>query len=168
MTDVGLRAATAAAAVRVAAIMLESRRTLLPFAPSAHPDAEVRAWVRDALIPGGNVTVAVIDAQPAGVLAVARNADARWITQLYVDPHFVGKGVGAILLAHALAPPIRLYTFQRNARARRFYERHGFKAIGFTDASANEERCPDVLYELAAVPQSASFGDDRCTPGRSR
>ncbi len=46
--------------------------------------------------------------------------------------------------------PIRLYTFQANLGARRFYSRHGFVAIEFGDGRANEERCPDVLYELTA------------------
>jgi hypothetical protein len=52
---------------------------------------------------------------------------------------------------NTLAPPIRLYTFQANAGARRFYERHGFVPIEFTDGQANEERCPDVLYELRTI-----------------
>jgi ribosomal protein S18 acetylase RimI-like enzyme len=49
-----------------------------------------------------------------------------------------------------LALPVRLCTFQANVRARSFYERHGFKAIAFGDGNSNEERCPDVLYELPA------------------
>ena len=36
-----------------------------------------------------------------------------------------------------------------NARARLFHERHGFKAIAFGDDGAKEERCTDVLYQLA-------------------
>ena len=44
---------------------------------------------------------------------------------------------------------MRLYAFQQNEAARRFYERHGFVAIAFGDGSTNEERCPDVLYGLA-------------------
>jgi ribosomal protein S18 acetylase RimI-like enzyme len=74
-----------------------------------------------------------------------------WIDQLYVMPGHTEQGIGSALLAHALAalePPVRLYTFQANTRARSFYERHGFHAIAFSDGSANEERCPDVLYEL--------------------
>ncbi len=52
------------------------------------------------------------------------------------------------LMRSARCPlPVRLYTFQENHRARSFYERHGFKVIELTDGSANEERCPDVLYE---------------------
>jgi ribosomal protein S18 acetylase RimI-like enzyme len=46
-----------------------------------------------------------------------------------------------------LGSPIRLYTFQANQGARRFYERHGFRAVAFGDGSNSEERCPDVLYE---------------------
>jgi hypothetical protein len=33
--------------------------------------------------------------------------------------------------------------------ARRFYERHVFKAVQFSDGQSNEEKCPDVLYERA-------------------
>jgi ribosomal protein S18 acetylase RimI-like enzyme len=44
-----------------------------------------------------------------------------------------------------------LYTFQPNAGARRFYERHGFAAVEFGDGSDNEERVPDVLYRWVKV-----------------
>ena len=70
-----------------------------------------------------------------------------------VDPPCVGAGIGSVLLEHAFAvlpSPIRLHTFQANAGARRFYERHGFRAIQLTDGQENEERCPDVLYEFVA------------------
>jgi ribosomal protein S18 acetylase RimI-like enzyme len=62
----------------------------------------------------------------------------------------VGQGIGKLLLEGALAHlqlPVRLYTFQANTGARRFYERHGFVAIEFSDGQGNEEKCPDVLYE---------------------
>jgi hypothetical protein len=29
------------------------------------------------------------------------------------------------------------------------YERHGFRAVAFSDEAANKARCPDVLYELS-------------------
>lgn len=77
-----------------------------------------------------------------------------WINQMWVTPSLVGKGIGSNLLRHALTvlePPIRLYTFQANSGARRFYERYGFQAIEFTDGQSNEERCPDVLFELQFV-----------------
>ena len=122
----------------------------MPYAPSAHPEPDVRDWVQDVLLPGGGVKVATLDGAVAGVLAIGNDADYRWIRQLWVAPALVGQGMGSDLLHHALAhlqPPVRLYTFQANVGARRFYERNGFTAIAFTDGRDNEERCPDVLFE---------------------
>ena len=56
------------------------------------------------------------------------------------------QGNEAIAL-NRLHGTIRVYTFEPNRGARRFYERHGFSAIAFGDGSNNESRCPDVLYE---------------------
>jgi hypothetical protein len=56
-----------------------------------------------------------------------------------------------------------LWTFQRNALARRFYEKEGFVAVRETDGSGNEEREPDVLYlwKRAVV---ASATDEQLLP----
>ena len=84
------------------------------------------------------------------MLAVSTRDECGWIDQLYVDPNRTGEGIGSRLLEEALselAPPVRLFTFQANARARGFYERRGFRAVQFTDGETNEECCPDVLYE---------------------
>jgi ribosomal protein S18 acetylase RimI-like enzyme len=54
-----------------------------------------------------------------------------------------------VLLDHAKAlrpNGLQLWVFQRNAGARRFYERHGFRLVKLTDGSANMEREPDALY----------------------
>jgi GNAT superfamily N-acetyltransferase len=122
----------------------------MPYAPSVHSEPDVRDWVRNVLLPGGGVTVATLDGAVGAVIAAGNDADYRWIRQLWVLPALVGHGVGSKLLHHALAhlqPPVRLYTFQANTGARRFYERNGFKAIAFSDGRDNEERCPDVLFE---------------------
>jgi len=148
-----LRAAVSTDAESIAAVLLASHAAFLPFARSAHTDEEVRAWVREVLLSSEAVTVAVVNGQVIGILALAKRGGISWLTQLYLHPTHVEQGIGSKLLAHALAtalPPIRLYTFQQNIGARRFYERNGFVAIEFTDGGANEERCPDVLYELAS------------------
>ncbi len=147
-----LRAATAEDAPAVADVLLSSRGTFLPYAPLAHSDEDVRQWVAEVLIPSGGVTVACRDGAVLGILAVSEADGAGWIDQLYVAPAFVGRGLGSLLLECALSElprPVRLYTFQANTAARRFYERHGFRAVAFTDGSSNEEQCPDVLYECA-------------------
>lgn len=145
-----LRPATAADAEALAQLYLDARRTFIPYAPLAHPDEAVRRWIANVLIPAGGVTAVTSGDAVVGLLALADEGEARWVEQLYVAPAFVGKGIGTRCVQHAqqlLAPPIRLYTFQQNEGARRFYERHGFRAIAFGDGSGNEERCPDVLYE---------------------
>ena len=146
-----LRPAASADADDVANVLLASRARFLPDAPSPHSDDEVRRWVRHVLLLSEDVTVAEENGAVIGVMAVRRTPDATWITQLYLHPSHVARGIGSRLLGRALGtvpPPIRLYTFQQNSGARRFYERHGFVPISFSDGAGNEERCPDVLYEL--------------------
>lgn len=148
-----LRSALAEDAPAVARVLVESRRASLPFAPSPHTPADVQDWVAKQLIPAGRVTVAVQGGRIVAVLAVSEDEDVGWIDQLYVLPGFENQGMGSALLrlAHeSIKRPIRLFTFQQNAGARRFYERHGYKAITFSDGRSNEEKCPDVLYELSA------------------
>jgi GNAT superfamily N-acetyltransferase len=147
-----LRAARAADADAVADVLLLSRKTFLPYLPSPRSDVEVRAWIRDTVLRTQAVTVAVTQHQVTCILAVDERDGTTWITQLYVRPWHVGHGIGSRLLKHAIQCSrtlVRLYCFQQNEPARRFYERHGFRAIAFSDGSANEEHCPDVLYELA-------------------
>jgi DTW domain-containing protein YfiP/ribosomal protein S18 acetylase RimI-like enzyme len=148
---VPVRLATAMDGAAVAEVLMESRLAFMPYAPSAHTPDEDRNWVRNYLIPRGNVFVSSRDERVVAVLAVSRDQGFSWIDQLYVLPGFEAQGLGLALLHHAhamLERPIRLYTFQANTVARHFYERHGYKAIQYTDGSSNEERCPDVLYEL--------------------
>jgi ribonuclease-3 len=54
-------------------------------------------------------------------MATANSGQVSWVNQMAVDPVLVNRGIGTLLLAHAmrtLALPIRLYTFQANAGAR--------------------------------------------------
>jgi GNAT superfamily N-acetyltransferase len=76
--------------------------------------------------------------------------DHGMLNHLYVEPGEQRRGIGTALLKQAkgrLPSGFRLWTFQRNEGARRFYERHGFRVVELTDGSENEEREPDVLYE---------------------
>jgi GNAT superfamily N-acetyltransferase len=136
--------------MQVADILIAGRAAFMPYAPSAHPELDVRRWVQEYLIPTGQVTLAQIDDVVAGVVATSLEEEVTWIDQMWVRWTEVGQGIGSLLLAHVLQLPstkVRLYTFQENTGARRFYERHGFKAMKLTDGHDNEENCPDVLYE---------------------
>ena len=153
-----LRPACLEDAAAVADVLIESRKVFLPFAPMTHEPDEVRGWVAQHLIPSGGVTVATLEGVVVAVLAISEDEADFWINQLYVLPGFENQGLGTTLLRHAHAitrKPVHLYTFQQNAGARRFYERHGYSAIAVSDGQNNEEGCPDVLYERRAPPAEA-------------
>jgi ribosomal protein S18 acetylase RimI-like enzyme len=99
---------------------------------------------RDVVMCESEVWLAVEGSAVVGLLAFARDK----IDQLYVEPHCQGRGVGTALLDRAkeLAPEgLSLFTHQRNARARAFYERRGFRAVQF-GVSPPPESEPDVKY----------------------
>ncbi|WP_245329331.1 GNAT family N-acetyltransferase [Bradyrhizobium centrolobii] len=77
-----------------------------------------------------------------------------WIEQLYVLPAAQGRGAGTELLdvAKRACKRLELWTFQRNARARRFYEARGFTLVEQTDGARNEEREPDARYVWVRPP----------------
>lgn len=150
--DLVLREAGPADSTAVAEVFLASRRRLVPCAPLAHSDDEVQAWVAGVLVPGGGCTVALAGGTHVGFVARSATAGVGWIDHLYVSPDWVAQGVGSRLLAHALQKlprPVRLFTFQANERARRFYAERGFVVLQAGDGSDNEERCPDLLLEWA-------------------
>ncbi len=151
-----LRPARAADADAVHTVLRVSRQVLMPFAPSAHSEAEHAQWVARHLVPGGGVTVAEHAGQVVGVLAVSSDAEAHWIDHLYVHPAQCAAGVGGSLLRHAFRSlaqqplphqPLRLYCAEANHHARSFFERHGFQPAASTAGQGHETRGPDVLYE---------------------
>jgi GNAT superfamily N-acetyltransferase len=146
-----LRPATLADAAAVADVYLASHKRFVAFAPLAHDDDDVRAWIAGTVLPAGGTWVAEVAGRVVAMLNLSHGDDGvDWITHLYVHPSHVALGIGTALLDLALQRcrrPMRLYTFEANAGARRFYERHGFVVIARGDGSGNEERCPDLLYE---------------------
>ena len=154
-----LRPAHAEDAENVASILIDTRKAFIPYAPSAHSEAEVRAWVRSHLLPTGNVTVAVLSGRVIAFAATSTDDGYLWIDQLYVHHEITGQGAGTRLLEHIISYaqlPVRLYTFQANLGSRRFYERNGFVAVEFTSGQANEEHCPDVLYQRSGSKSAAA------------
>jgi ribosomal protein S18 acetylase RimI-like enzyme len=132
-------------AAAVATVWLRSRQASVPaIPPPVHDDEDVRAWVRDILVPAGATWVSETD----GVVVAMLTVDDGEIDQLYVDPNHTGRGVGSDLVtfAKSLCPDgLSLWAFQSNERARLFYEARGFAAVEWTDGH-NEERAPDVRY----------------------
>lgn len=87
--------------------------------------------------------------ESSGAVVALLALHGEWIEQLYVDPDRCGMGLGTQLLTMAKQERpggLKLWTFEANTGARRFYERHGFAVTGATQGD-NEEGAPDVRYE---------------------
>jgi ribosomal protein S18 acetylase RimI-like enzyme len=89
--------------------------------------------------------------RPAGV------AGAPYIVSIAVAPAFRSQGVGAALLDHVertyrgRSRHLFLCVSSFNPRARRFYERHGFEAVGTLRAFLIED-ADEVLMHKRLVP----------------
>lgn len=77
---------------------------------------------------------------------------------IYLAPASWGSGVGSALMAAALdtvadgVPGVSLWVFRDNARARAFYERHGFAADGLQqDITIDGQDLPEVRYRRVSV-----------------
>jgi GNAT superfamily N-acetyltransferase len=131
----------------IAEIYLRAVRQAMPWLQLAHSDAEVRAWFSDEHQHRHEVWVADTRGSISAFLSLSLDRD--WVDHLYVDPKFQGCGQGSDLLALAQSlclDRLHLWAFQRNLRARSFYEHRGFRAVDFGDGSSNQEGEPDVLY----------------------
>ncbi|AOR34939.1 histone acetyltransferase [Streptomyces fodineus] len=153
--EVVLRRAVAADARAAADVYLRSFRAALPTVVRPHTDDEVREYIRDVVVPSRETWVAQA---PGGGIIGLMVLDGELLSQLYLAPDWRGRGIGdrLVALAKERSPGgLTLWTFQVNRPAHRFYERHGFTAVEFTDGSGNEEREPDVRYVWRPGPDGS-------------
>ncbi len=133
-------------AAAIAAIHLIARRQAMPYLRLAHTDDETRDYFARAVASRSQAWWLV---RHQGQVVAYMLIDDENLDHLYVAPGWQGLGFGSALVAKAkiLSPKrLVLWTFQRNRRARAFYEAHGFHSIAQTEGE-NEENEPDLLYE---------------------
>ena len=116
----------------------------LPWLTGLHTPQEDLDFYRSRVYATCTVWGALDGTTTIGIIAFR----ADWIDQLYILPHAQGRGIGTALLdvARGAFPRLHAWTFQRNAPARRFYERRSFLLVRETDGADNEEKEPDALY----------------------
>ncbi|MDR3506502.1 MAG: GNAT family N-acetyltransferase [Caulobacteraceae bacterium] len=124
-------------------------RACLPFLPELHTAQEDLAYFCDQLFPSNTVWLVETDGMILGYAA----ATPGWLNHLYVHSDHHGRGVGERLLRQVMdgQDGLQLWAFQKNAAARRFYERHAFRLQALTDGARNEEQEPDALYAWTRV-----------------
>lgn len=109
-----------------------------------HPLEEQRQYLTDKLAPNNIIRVALLEDRIVGFVAATPDS----VAQLYVRKGFHRRGIGSMLLDWAKQQScgtLWLYTFERNAVACAFYERHGFTiaARGFEP----NWKLEDIRYE---------------------
>jgi putative acetyltransferase len=144
MRSFALRRAARADMEAVARLHRHVRRTCLPYLPELHTPQQDLAFFEQQVFPSSTIWLAEGEGWLIGFAVLKQD----WLDHLYIDPDWHGRGVGLALLTAVRedAEELNLWTFQANAQARRFYERHGFRLIEMTDGSGNEERTPDARY----------------------
>ena len=143
---------------QAAAVLRASFDQALPTLAGLHTPDEDRWFVRERLFVDCQIWGYFNDQDLVGMIAFREG----WIDQLYILPTCQGRRIGTALLhvAQYRFDRLSLWTFQRNTRARSFYESHGFVAVTETDGSRNEEKEPDVMYSWQrAVTSKAGRAD---------
>ena len=109
-----------------------------------HPIEEQTNALLTRVVPDNDVRVAFLGKRMVGFIAASPVS----ISQLHVRVGFHRRGIGSQLLDWAKARSsgsLWLYTFARNAAARSFYERHGFRIVA--RGHEPEWDLDDIRYE---------------------
>ena len=116
----------------------------MPHMPVLHTPEDDAAYYSSVVFPRSQIWMIEHSRAATGFIAFR----ASWVDHLYIHPDYQRRGIGSSLLAvaQASADSLRLWTFQCNNGARRFYEGHGFRIEQETDGATNDERQPDILY----------------------
>ncbi len=117
-----------------------------------YPMDDVRKrWVEALAEP----EMAVVLAEEKGEVVGAAGYRSDWLDGLYVVPDYWGRGVGAELHDHVLnrlrergSPQCHLWVLEENHRARRFYERRGWRPNGTSRVVPFPPNPLDVGYTI--------------------
>src|SRR5438309_2968461 len=136
--NIALRPATAADATTLLEIQREASLAAFPhiFPPGLYPfpsDQVLRKWLEQLAAPDSRVVIAERNGHPVGAAAYG----PRRFDQLWIVPSEWGSGLSQVVYDEVLRGLLelssgvcRLWVLAENHRARRFYERRGWRADG--------------------------------------
>ncbi len=116
--------------------------TQIAFAAKQHwgyPDAWIQLWspgltITPEFIKQHETYVAWVDEGSVGFYAISQNDERASVEHLWVQPGYIGKGIGAALFEHMLVKckelGARVLEIESDPNARGFYERMGAKKVG--------------------------------------
>lgn len=121
-------------------------QTYTPLIGKESVERGLNMWWSDAAISAAInrkcINVAEVAGEVVGVCEIGTHHDEPTIWKLYVLPEWQGKGVGSLLMQHAMEAigpnhqRIVIEHMAGNERAARFYARHGFREYAREPADA--------------------------------
>ena len=135
---------------RCAVVFREAWRGMWFVPQDLHTPTEDRRWMRDVFtcqmvyVAEERLGGEGDDPSIVGFISMGNGT----VHNLYIKPSHQGRGIGHSLMETAKASSggeLRLWVFEQNEGAIRFYERHGFTTVCKTDGQDNEEKAPDRL-----------------------
>ena len=112
----------------------------IPLVHNVEERADYGRW----LLERTSVTMIHNSSGVVGFLALEKHI----IQALYIKKDFQGFGFGqaAIKFAQKQFKELRLWVFQSNIGAQKFYQRLGFQIVEKSDGEDNDYRLPDIFY----------------------
>ena len=112
----------------------------IPLVHNVEERADYGRW----LLKRTSVTMIHNSSGVVGFLALEKHI----IQALYIKKDFQGFGFGqaAIKFAQKQFEELRLWVFQSNIGAQKFYQRLGFQIVEKSDGEDNDYRLPDIFY----------------------
>lgn len=112
----------------------------IPLVHNVEERADYGRW----LLEHTSVTMIHNSCGVVGFLALEKHI----IQALYIKKDFQGFGFGqaAIKFAQKQFKELRLWVFQSNIGAQKFYQRLGFQIVEKSDGEDNDYRLPDIFY----------------------
>lgn len=132
----------------IAKIFRVIRNHDLPYLPHLHTTDEDLEHFKNKVFKEDKLFIAESEGKIVGFIAF----NNEWVNHLYVLPKYQNQGLGKEFLSKAKedSKSLSLWVFQKNTRAKEFYEKNGFVWVKDTDGAKNEEKEPDSLYTWSA------------------